>query len=145
MDTLDLAVLGLAALVTSALTAVAGLGGGIILIAILLLYLEPVAAIPIHGAIQLVSNVSRTAIQRRHVDLAIVALFCVLLVPGSWLGLQILSTIPPGTTCFLVISFQALGYIIMDHKTDIRLVNSHSECDGGHYDIHLFHQELVLV
>ncbi len=95
MGTLDLAVLGVAALLTSILTAVAGLGGGIILIAILLLYLEPLAAIPVHGAIQIVSNVTRTAIQRRHVDLGILGRFAVLLVPGSWLGLQVLSSIPP--------------------------------------------------
>ncbi len=94
MEPLDLAVLGLAALLTSALTAVAGLGGGIILIAILLLYLEPVVAIPVHAAIQLVSNGSRTLIQRRHIDWGVFARFGVLLLPGSWLGLLVVSSIP---------------------------------------------------
>ena len=95
MEPGDLAVLGLAALVTSMMTAIAGVGGGIVLIAILLLYVEPVVAIPVHGAIQMVSNVSRTFVQRRHVDRAMVWRFCLLLVPGSWLGLQLLSAIPP--------------------------------------------------
>ncbi len=96
METVDLAVLGLAALLTSALTAVAGLGGGIILIAILLLYLEPVVAIPVHAAIQLVSNASRTLIQRRFIDWGVLARYAVLLVPGSALGLLVVSAIPAG-------------------------------------------------
>lgn len=95
MEAVDLAVLGLAALLTSALTAVAGLGGGIVLIAVLLLYLEPLVAIPVHAAIQLASNASRTVIQRRFVDWGVVARFCALLVPGSWLGLQLVEAIPP--------------------------------------------------
>lgn len=109
METLDLAVLGLAALLTSALTAVAGLGGGIILIAILLLYLEPVVAIPVHAAIQLVSNGSRTWIQRRFIDWGVMARYAALLVPGSVLGLLALSAIPAAAGrvaigCFVLIA-----------------------------------------
>ncbi len=94
MSPLDLAVLGAAAFLTSALTAVAGLGGGIVLLAILVLYLEPLVAIPVHGVIQLASNGSRTWIQRRHVQREVLAYFAVLLVPGCFAGLQVLQRIP---------------------------------------------------
>ena len=68
MGEADLAVLACVALATSALTAVVGLGGGIILLSVMLLFYEPLIAIPLHGAVQLVSNASRTAVQRKHVQ-----------------------------------------------------------------------------
>ena len=49
----------LAAFATSILSAVVGMAGGITLLAVMLLFLEPLAAIPLHGVIQLVSNSSR--------------------------------------------------------------------------------------
>lgn len=94
MEWIDLVVLGAAAFLTSALTAVAGLGGGIILLAVLLLYLEPVTAIPVHGAIQLVSNGSRTWIQRSFVAWPLVARFSVLLLPAGLLGLGVVTSLP---------------------------------------------------
>ena len=33
----------------------------------------------------------------------------------------------------------------MDDEADVRLVNAHAEGNGGHYDVYLFHQELVLI
>ncbi len=47
------------AFLTSVLTAVMGLGGGLILIALMPGLLPPVAVIPVHAATQLVSNTSR--------------------------------------------------------------------------------------
>ena len=53
--------------------------------------------------------------------------------------------IPPGPAGFLVISLYAFGNVVVDDKTDIRLVDAHAEGDGGHDDVHLFREELVLV
>ena len=94
MEALDLAILGTAALLTSALTAVAGLGGGIILLTLLLLYFEPVVALPLHGAIQLVSNALRTVIQRRFVEWPIVTRFALLLIPAGLIGLRVVTALP---------------------------------------------------
>ena len=52
---------------TSALTAALGLGGGVALLAAMATVLPPVALIPVHGVIQLGSNVGRAVIQRSHV------------------------------------------------------------------------------
>ena len=40
-------------------------------------------------------------------------------------------TVPPGTAALLVIAFQGLGHIVMDHEPDIRLVDAQAEGDGG--------------
>ena len=95
IETLDLAWLSAAALATSALTATIGLGGGVVLLAVMLLYFEPLAALPLHGLIQLVSNGSRTAIQFRHVRWRLCGPFAVLLLPGAYLGFLAHSAVPP--------------------------------------------------
>src|SRR6185503_16270658 len=54
---------------TSALSGVAGLGGGTILIGVLYaLGLEPTVAVPLFAAVQFVSNLSRTVAYFRHVE-----------------------------------------------------------------------------
>lgn len=94
MEALDLAILAAAAFATSILSAVVGMAGGITLLAVMLLFLEPLAAIPLHGVIQLVSNTSRTAIQRRHVDLHILVRYSALLIPMGWVGLHLANALP---------------------------------------------------
>ena len=58
---------------------------------------------------------------------------------------QALLTVASGTAGFLVIALDALGNIVMNHKTDVRFVYSHAKGDGGHNDVNFLHQELVLV
>ncbi len=88
--------LGLAglALVTSTISAVVGLAGGILLLAAMLLYLDPVVAIPVHGVVQLASNVSRAHLQRAHIHWAAVRRFAWLLVPAGALGLLAVHAMP---------------------------------------------------
>jgi uncharacterized membrane protein YfcA len=95
MDPGALGVLAAAAVVTSAFTAAVGIGGGIVLLALMLLYLEPLVAIPVHGAVQLASNATRTAIQREHVRWPLVARFAPGLVPAGVLGIWLLQDVPP--------------------------------------------------
>ena len=54
-------------------------------------------------------------------------------------------TVTAGAARFLIVAFNALGNVVVDDKADVRLVDSHSESNGGHDDIDLLHQELVLV
>src|ERR1700760_1049054 len=42
--------------------------------------------------------------------------------------------IPPCPAGFLVISFQAFGHILMDHKADIRFINPHPKRVSGYND-----------
>jgi uncharacterized membrane protein YfcA len=102
LEALDLAILAAAAFATSILSAVVGMAGGITLLAVMLLFLEPLAAIPLHGVIQLVSNSSRTAIQRRHVDLYILMRYSALLVPMGWVGLHLANALPAAATRVII-------------------------------------------
>ncbi|MGH0036290.1 MAG: sulfite exporter TauE/SafE family protein [Myxococcota bacterium] len=92
---MELLILGAAAFATSILSAVVGMAGGITLLAVMLLFLDPLVAIPIHGVVQLVSNGSRAWLQRAHVDRSITWRFGLLLLPAGWLGLEIAQAIPP--------------------------------------------------
>ena len=102
MDPLQLAVLASVALATSMLSAVVGMAGGITLLSVMLLFLEPLVAIPLHGVIQLASNSSRTVIQRRHVQWSILARYSVLLVPMAFVGLAIVEALPATLTRMLI-------------------------------------------
>jgi uncharacterized membrane protein YfcA len=106
---LELAILGLAALLTSMLSAIVGMAGGITLLAVMLLFLEPLAAIPLHGVIQLVSNGSRTWIQRDHVDRGIVWRYALPLLPMGILGLVVAEALPPAATRALIGAFVLLA------------------------------------
>ena len=65
MSGLELLLIGLAALIGSAVTAIAGLGGGILLLSVLLQFLTPLEAIPVHAVIQLASNSFRAFVLRK--------------------------------------------------------------------------------
>lgn len=96
MDPIGWAVLAGLAFATSLLTATVGLGGGIVLLTVMLLWFDPLVAIPLHGAVQLVANSSRTYIQRRYVDWGILGRFAVLLVPAGVAGLVLAQRLPAG-------------------------------------------------
>ena len=80
---------------TSIVSGVLGLAGGMLLLSVLLLYLDPVVAIPVHGVIQLVSNASRAWFQREHVRWDAVWRFAWPLLPAGALGLGLLRAVPP--------------------------------------------------
>ncbi|MCZ6822564.1 MAG: TSUP family transporter, partial [Deltaproteobacteria bacterium] len=83
---MELAVLCVAAFLASILSAVVGMAGGIVLLTVMLLYFEPLIAIPLHGVIQLASNGSRSFIQRAHVRWDLVWRYGILLLPMAYAG-----------------------------------------------------------
>jgi len=95
LDPTQLGILTVAALLTSILSAIIGMAGGITLLAVMLLFYDPLVAIPIHGVVQLVSNGSRTWLQRRNVDRGILLRYAALLAPGGVLGIALLREAPP--------------------------------------------------
>ena len=109
MGGLELAILGLAALLTSMLSAIVGMAGGITLLAVMLLFLEPLVAIPLHGVIQLVSNGSRSWIQRDHVERSIVWHYALPLLPMGILGLAVAESLPPAATRAMIGVFVLLA------------------------------------
>jgi len=101
----DLGVLIATAFATAVLSALIGMAGGIVLLSVMLLYLEPLIAIPLHGVIQLVSNGSRSYIQRRHVDWSLSWRYGLLLLPAGMLGLQVAVAMPAEITRPLIGAF----------------------------------------
>jgi uncharacterized membrane protein YfcA len=89
-----LALLCAASVATGALSAVVGMAGGITLLALMLLWLPPLVAIPLHAAVQLVSNSSRVVAQRRHVRWPLVASFAAPLLPMALLGVMLARALP---------------------------------------------------
>lgn len=93
-----IAILTATAFATSFLSAVVGMAGGMTLLGVMLLFLDPLGAIPLHAVVQLVSNGSRTFYQRRHVDWRIAGSFVLPLLPAGALGLLLATRVPPDAT-----------------------------------------------
>ncbi|MCH2184494.1 sulfite exporter TauE/SafE family protein [Myxococcota bacterium] len=93
---------------TSALSAVVGMAGGITLLSVMLLYMDPLIVIPVHGVVQLASNGSRTWIQREHVKWGLVGRYAVFSLPAGLIGFRFAKTIPPQALKALI-GFFVLG------------------------------------
>ncbi len=63
----DFIILCTVSLLASLLTATLGLGGGMLMLASMALYLPPAVLIPLHGAVQLGSNTGRAVLMWRDV------------------------------------------------------------------------------
>ncbi len=79
--------LSLTAVTASALTAMIGFGGGVILVVVMLVFMPPVVALPMHGAVALVANSARLVLFRRHISWRLWWRFVLLLGPGAAAGL----------------------------------------------------------
>lgn len=71
------------------------MAGGITLLSVMLLFYDPLVAIPVHGVVQLVSNGSRTFIQRKHVEWWIIFRYAAPLIPMGFVGIAIATSLPP--------------------------------------------------
>lgn len=123
MEGAELVILCGVALATSILSAVVGMAGGIVLLSVMLLFLPPLVAIPLHGVIQLVSNGSRAWIQRRHVETRILGYYAVLLLPFAFAGLVIARSLEPPVTRALIGAF----VLVATHAPGWLLIGSHPE------------------
>jgi uncharacterized membrane protein YfcA len=105
----DLALLSAVAFATSILSAIVGMAGGLVLLSVMLLYLDPLVAIPLHGVVQLVANGSRAWVQRRHVDRGIALRYGALLLPMGFAGLALARRIPPDGTRLAIGAFALMA------------------------------------
>jgi uncharacterized protein len=90
----EIVLVAVAAVLTSALTAIVGFGGGIVLLAVLLIFVEPTVAIPLQAAIQLVSNGTRAIIRREDVEWHITWPASALLLPAGALAIPLVVRMP---------------------------------------------------
>jgi len=84
-----------AAFLTSILSAVVGMAGGVTLLAVMLLTMPITMVVPIHGAIQLVSNTTRFIIYREHIAWPVVGQFALGAVPFAFVGIQLVGMADP--------------------------------------------------
>jgi uncharacterized membrane protein YfcA len=94
---------------TSIVSGVMGLAGGMMLLSVMLVWLDPLVAIPVHGIVQLVSNGSRAWFQRENVRWDAVWRFAWPLLPAGALGLALLRAIPPDTGRLAIGAFVLLA------------------------------------
>ncbi len=97
MEPTTIALLCLASVLTAGVSAVLGMAGGIMLLAVMLLFFEPAVAIPVHAIVQLTSNSSRVVIHRRAVRADLLAPFALLLLPAGYLTLPLMQITPADT------------------------------------------------
>jgi len=102
LDVGAFAALTLVGFATSILSAIVGMAGGITLLAVMLLFYDPLVAIPLHGVVQLVSNSSRAVIQRHHLRWDVIWRYSVLLLPLGWIGIEIAQGLPPSVTRIMI-------------------------------------------
>lgn len=74
---------------TSCLTAVMGMGGGVLLIAVMPGLVPAAVIVPLHAATQLASNLSRAGFGWRDIDIGIIPAFVVGALAGAWLGAEV--------------------------------------------------------
>lgn len=84
----------LASAITSMLTAILGVGGGVLLLVLMATWMPAAAIIPVHGMIQLGSNTGRAVLTRHHIDWKVIAAFAPGVVAGAALGAWLLVDLP---------------------------------------------------
>ncbi|HMA15987.1 MAG TPA: sulfite exporter TauE/SafE family protein [Kiloniellaceae bacterium] len=80
---------------TSFVTAAFGIGGGVMMVAIMAVFMPAQAVIPIHGVVQIGSNAGRTAILLPQVQWQVLAPFCAGSVVGAAIGGLTVVELPP--------------------------------------------------
>ncbi|MFN3582232.1 MAG: TSUP family transporter [Pseudomonas sp.] len=84
----------LASVVTSAITASLGIGGGVLLLALMALVMPAAAIIPVHGMVQLGSNANRALMTLSHINLRVICWFLPGVILGAWLASLVLVDLP---------------------------------------------------
>jgi uncharacterized membrane protein YfcA len=91
---MDSSLLIIAAFLSSSLTAVLGVGGGMLLISIMGVILPPGAVVPVHGVVQLASNASRGALAPRDIRREILWPFLAGCLAGALVGSRVVLRVP---------------------------------------------------
>jgi uncharacterized membrane protein YfcA len=125
MTPIEIAILTTATFCTSALTSVVGAGGGAALFVIMLQVMSPATAIPIHGAVHLISNALRCWLLWPHMAWPIILRFSILLPVGAAVGLLLFKGLPKEVVqimigCFVLISL-ATRQLKSLHNKDLPL------------------------
>ena len=91
--------------VGSFITGAFGIGGGVMVLAVLATLLPPAALLPVHGVVQLGSNAGRTLILRTHIDRTTFLVFLAGTIVGVTVGGLIVVELPPAAVQIAVGAF----------------------------------------
>lgn len=108
------ALVALSVFLTSTLSGVFGMAGGLVLLAILLAFLPVATAIAVQGAIQIIANGSRAWFSREHIDWRVLTIICTGLAVAGVL-LFILRYTPDLTTVCIAIGLMPILVWIPKH------------------------------
>lgn len=101
---------------TAMMTSIAGAGGGTVLLAAMLQFMNPSEAIPVHGVIQFTSNIARTWLLRKFVKWRIILKFSLMIPLGVYIGLEIFKSINAEDIKKLIGSFIIIALILQNIK-----------------------------
>jgi len=93
---------------TSFVTTTLGIGGGVMLIAIMAQVLPAEIIIPVHGIVQLGSNASRTLMAWRSIDWSVIGAFVPGAVLGALAGSFVIVSLPPAYLYLTIAGFTLL-------------------------------------
>lgn len=101
------AALALAALLTSIVSGILGMGGGVTLLGVMAVLLPAAQVVPLHGVVQLFSNSTRAVVFVRHVAWRLVLPYLPMLVVGTYLATLVwkddaLGWFKPGIGVFII-------------------------------------------
>jgi len=82
------------ACLTSMMTASLGAGGGVMLLAVMAQVLPAQVIVPVHGVVQLGSNLGRSVMAWRHIDWQVIGAFLPGAMAGAGLGALVLVSLP---------------------------------------------------
>ena len=86
-------------------SAALGLGGGMLVLATMTLFLAPAVLIPIHGVVQLGSNVGRSALMFRSVLREILPVFLIGTILGATIGANLVVALPISLLQLILVIF----------------------------------------
>lgn len=117
---------------TSFITAAFGIGGGIMLLAFLAVLLPPVALIPVHGVVQVGSNLGRTLLMLPQVQTTMILPFTLGSLLGAALGGVLFIQIPPW-----VVQFAIAAFIVWSVLGKLPAIGRHHVFAGGAFSTFL--------
>jgi uncharacterized membrane protein YfcA len=100
-----LLILSLCTIVTSMISGVVGMAGGVLLLSIMTFFVEYKMLIPLHGVVQLVSNFSRTMYLRKNIRMDFLTPFILGAPFGFLIAFYILKEVSNTNYYYLLLSF----------------------------------------
>ena len=113
----------------SLMSAAMGLGGGVMLIAVIAQFLPALAVIPVHGVVQLGSNSGRAILMRKFIDLRACIYFGVGSVIGAFIGGQIVFGLNASYLKIIIAIFVLLS--VWNPKVTVKLSTMLVVATGG--------------